>query len=53
MKKTILVTSLIVSLLTLVSCGKETIASRATKKGLEIGTAYASDIFDPEGQERI
>lgn len=53
MKKTILVTSLIVSLLTLVSCGKETIASRATKKGLDIGTAFASDIFDPEGQERI
>lgn len=53
MKKTIIVTSLIVSLLTLVSCGKDTIATRATKKGLKIGTAFASDVYDPEGQKRI
>jgi len=51
--KKLLVCCIVLSALILCSCGNNTIASRARKKGLDIGTAFASDIYDPEGQKRI
>lgn len=53
MKKIIFAITLIASIFALSSCGKDTIAKRATKKDLKIGTAFASDVYDPDGQERI
>lgn len=53
MKKILLALSVLVLAFALTSCEKETIASRASKKGLDIGTAFGSDIFNPEDQERI
>lgn len=51
--KRILTITLALAFITLTGCGKDTIAKRATKKHLDIGTAFASDVFDPQGQERI
>lgn len=52
MKKSIIAVAITAAALLLTSCG-DTIAKRATKKNLDIGTAVASDVFDPEGQKRI
>ena len=52
-KKIIFTVVLAGVVLALTGCGKKTVAQGASKHKLDVGTAFASDIFDPEGQKRI
>lgn len=53
MKPSLIALCLVAGAVCLTSCGEKSIPEMAAKHNLDIGTAFASEIYSPEGQERL